>query len=103
MVMQQAHKQPSRASWIDAATTPQIGIGSDFYGYFFWLGRSLVDRHEIQYAAAVGLGGQGVFIVPELDFVVVMNPGLYQSPAQTLVAMRVLDQHVLKAAYRRSP
>jgi CubicO group peptidase (beta-lactamase class C family) len=91
------------ASWIDAATTPQIGIGSDFYGYFFWLGRSLVERHEIRYVAAVGLGGQRAFIVPELDLVMVMNAGLYKSPAQGLVAMRVFDQYVLKAASPRSP
>jgi CubicO group peptidase (beta-lactamase class C family) len=46
------------ASWIDAATTPQIdGLSPYFYGYFFWLGRSLVDRREVQWAAAVGLGG----------------------------------------------
>ena len=91
------------ASWIDAATTPQIGIGSDFYGYFFWLGRSLVDRHEIRWAAAVGLGGQRVFVVPELDLVMVMNAGLYQSPVQALVPIRALDQFVLKAASRHSP
>jgi CubicO group peptidase (beta-lactamase class C family) len=91
------------ASWIDAATTPQIGIGSDFYGYFFWLGRSLVDRHEIKYVAAVGLGGQRLFIIPELDLVMVMNAGLYESPMQGLVTIRALDQYVLKAASRRSP
>ena len=91
------------ASWIDAATTPQINIGSDFYGYFFFLGRALVDRHEVQYAVALGLGGQRVFIVPELDLVMVMNAGLYQSPVQALVPFRALDQYVLKAAYQRSP
>jgi CubicO group peptidase (beta-lactamase class C family) len=92
------------ASWIDAATTPQInGFGTDFYGYFFWLGRSLVDRHEIRWAAAVGLGGQRLFIVPELDLVVAMNAGLYQSPVQALVALKALNQYVLKAAHRRSP
>ena len=92
------------ASWIDAATTPQInGFGTDFYGYFFWLGRSLVDRHEIQWAAAVGLGAQRVFIVPELDLIVVMNAGLYQSPIQGVVAIRVLNQYVLKAASWHSP
>jgi CubicO group peptidase (beta-lactamase class C family) len=92
------------ASWIDAATTPQInGFGTDFYGYFFWLGRSLVDRHEIRWAAAVGLGGQRLFIVPELDLVVAMNAGLYQSPVQALVALKALNQYVLKAANRRSP
>jgi CubicO group peptidase (beta-lactamase class C family) len=97
-------KQVVPASWIDAATAPQInGFGTDFYGYFFWLGRSLVDRHEIQWAAAVGLGGQRVFIVPELDLVMVMNAGLYQSPAQALVPIRALNQYVLKGASRHSP
>jgi len=91
-------------SWIDAATTPQInGLSPYFYGYFFWLGRSLVDGHEMQWAAAVGLGGQRMFIVPELDLVVVMNAGLYKSPAQTLVPIRALNQYVLKALSRRSP
>ncbi len=89
------------AAWIDAATTPQIdGLSPYFYGYFFWLGRSLVDRREIQWAAAVGLGGQRIFIVPDLDLVVVINAGLYQSPAQALVPIRALNHYVLKAVSR---
>jgi hypothetical protein len=46
---------------------------------------------------------KGVFIVPELDLVVVMNAGLYKSPAQSLVPIRALNQYVLKAVSRRSP
>jgi CubicO group peptidase (beta-lactamase class C family) len=64
------------ASWIEAATSPQInvsGFTSFFYGYFFWLGRSLSDRREIQWVAGVGLGGQRLFVVPTLDLVVVIN------------------------------
>jgi CubicO group peptidase (beta-lactamase class C family) len=31
------------ASWVDTATAPQIsGAGRYFYGYKFWLGRSLI-------------------------------------------------------------
>jgi len=83
---------------------PQIdGLSPYFYGYFFWLGRSLVDGREIQWAAAVGLGGQRVFIVQELDLVVVINAGLYKSPAQALVPIRALNQYVLKAVSRHSP
>jgi CubicO group peptidase (beta-lactamase class C family) len=90
------------ASWIDAATTPQInGLGTNFYGYFFWLGRSLVDGREIRWSAAVGLGGQRVFIVPELDLVVVMNAGLYKSSMQGPVPLKALNQYVLKAASRQ--
>lgn len=79
------------ASSIEAATTPQInvsGFASVFYGYFFWLGRSLVDRREVQWVAAVGLGGQRVFIVPALDLVVVVNAGLYKSSLQLTVPGR---------------
>ena len=91
------------ARWIDAATTPQIdGLSPYFYGYFFWLGRSLVDRREVQWSAAVGLGGQRVFIVPELDLVLVVNAGLYQSPMQGLVPIKALNEYVLKAASRQS-
>ena len=92
------------AQWIVAATMPQIdGLSPYFYGYFFWLGRSLVDGREMQWAAAVGLGGQRVFIVQELDLVVVINAGLYKSPAQALVPIRALNQYVLKAVSRHSP
>ncbi len=88
------------ASWIEAATSPQInvsGFTSFFYGYFFWLGRSLADKREVQWAAAVGLGGQRVFIVPSLDLVVVVNAGLYSSRLQSSVPMTILNQYVLRA------
>ena len=88
------------ASWIEAATTPQInvsGFTSFFYGYFFWLGRSLADKTEVPWAAAVGLGGQRVFIVPSLDLVVVVNAGLYSSRLQGSVPMTILNQYVLRA------
>lgn len=92
--------QVAPAAWIEAATAPQInvsGFNSFFYGYFFWLGRSLADKTEVQWAAAVGLGGQRLFIVPSLDLVVVVNAGLYASRLQGPVPMTILNQYVLKA------
>lgn len=92
------------ASWIDDAMSPQInGLSPYFYGYFFWLGRALVDRQEMQWAAAVGLGGQRLFIVPKLDLVVAINAGLYKSPLQTLVPITILNQYVLQAISRHTP
>ncbi|MBP0575136.1 hypothetical protein J8J27_30935, partial [Mycobacterium tuberculosis] len=47
------------ADWIAAATAAQIqGAELYFYGYQWWLGRSLIDRREIRWIAAVGWGGQ---------------------------------------------
>jgi len=54
----------------------------NFYGYQFWLGRSLVNKREVHWATAVGNGGQRLFIVPDFDIVVAMNAGLYESPLQ---------------------
>jgi hypothetical protein len=74
-----------------------IWVALLLYGYYFWLGRSLVDRHEVRWAAAVGLGGQRMFIVPALDLVVVVNAGLYRSALQGPVPMAILNRYVLKA------
>jgi CubicO group peptidase (beta-lactamase class C family) len=86
------------ASWVDASTTAQInGQGVFFYGYQFWLGRSLVDKRELDWTACWGLGGQRVFIAPERDLVVVVNAGLYKSNLQASVPLEILNRYVLKA------
>jgi CubicO group peptidase (beta-lactamase class C family) len=91
-------KQIVSSSWIETSTSPQIGaIELNFYGYQFWLGRSLVNRREVLWTSAVGLGGQRVYIVPEFDLVVVVNAGLYQSEIQGMVPLAILNQYVLAA------
>lgn len=91
-------KQLVSSGWIDASTTPQInGLLIFFYGYQFWLGRSLINKHELDWSAAWGLGGQRIFIVPERDLVVVVNAGLYRSDIQSQVPLKILNQYVLKA------
>ena len=86
-------------SWIEQSTTPQIhGDSLYFYGFNWWLGRSLINRREISWASAVGYGGQRLYIVPELDLVVVLA-GLYASPVlQSVVGDIVLRQYALTAA-----
>jgi CubicO group peptidase (beta-lactamase class C family) len=66
-------------AWIDASMTPRIeATGLYFYGYLWWLGRSLFNGREVHWAAALGRGGQSIRIVPELDLVVAVTAGYYQ-------------------------
>jgi hypothetical protein len=68
------------AAWIDASITPQIqGSQLYFYGYQWWLGRSLVNLHQIDWAVGYGLRGRRLCIVPQLDMVVLVMAGLYRS------------------------
>jgi CubicO group peptidase (beta-lactamase class C family) len=91
------------AAFVDTATTPQInGQGLFFYGYQFWLGRSFVDGREIDWAAAVGLGGQRIIIVPALDLVAVVTAGLYNDSLQASVPLVILNRYVLPAALKQA-
>lgn len=95
-------KQIVPTDWVQAAITPQInGQPLYFYGYLFWLGRSLLRGQEVDWAAGVGLGGQRLFIVPALDLVVVVHSGLYSSPLQGIAPLVILDRFVLPAVEPR--
>lgn len=86
--------------WIVESTTAHVnGESLFFYGFQWWLGRSLVARREIKWISAVGYGGQRMFIVPELDLVVVVMAGLYDNPVlQPVVGEVVLRRYALPAA-----
>jgi CubicO group peptidase (beta-lactamase class C family) len=86
------------AAWIEQAISPQInGEAIYYYGYQFWLGRSLVARRPVEWAAGFGWGGQRLFIVPGEDTVVVVHAGLYHTMQQSIVGATVLNRHVLPA------
>jgi CubicO group peptidase (beta-lactamase class C family) len=88
------------ADYVDAAITPQInGQQLYFYGYQFWLGRTFTGGREVDWAAAVGLGGQRIYIVPSLNMVVVVTAGLYRSNQQSVGPLVVLDRYALPAAF----
>jgi CubicO group peptidase (beta-lactamase class C family) len=75
-------RQVVSKAWIDASMTPRLEAttrsGSFFYGYLWWLGRSLFNGREIHWDGALGRGGQSIRIVPELDLVVVVTAGYYR-------------------------
>lgn len=93
------------ARWVEDSTTPQInenglGGGLFFYGYQWWLGRSLLNRRETKWIAAMGYGGQRLFIVPDLNIVVVVFAGRYDSQIRIDVSTLLLNEHVLSGVLR---
>src|SRR5205814_285638 len=87
-------------AWIDTATTAQIRRSqSQSYGYQFWLGSSHLSGRRIDWVAAMGQGGQRIFIVPTLDLVIVVTAGNYYGKdlLSSLVPEIVRDDYVLPA------
>jgi CubicO group peptidase (beta-lactamase class C family) len=87
--------------WIEQSVAPHMnGESLFFYGFQWWLGRSLVNRREIRWISAVGWGGQRLYIVPSLDMVVVVMAGLYDNPPlQPVVGEVVLRRYALRSAF----
>ena len=72
-------RQVVSKAWIEISTAPKIkGTDGLFYGYLWWLGRSLLNGREVHWVSALGRGGQSIRIIPELDLVVVVTAGYYQ-------------------------
>jgi CubicO group peptidase (beta-lactamase class C family) len=88
------------AAWVAQSVAPRfqtIGYfgGLFFYGYHWWLGRTLAQDKEVTWIAAMGLGGQRIFIVPDLDLVVMTTSGLYTSPRQGNGPLDILCNFVI--------
>jgi CubicO group peptidase (beta-lactamase class C family) len=98
-------RQVVSSAWIDESIIPRLtgkglmlklapeGISS--YGYLWWLGRLPVDHPEHDLVAANGYGGQRLFILPDLDLVVVATAGDYGGKSQGLTGATVLTEFIL--------
>jgi CubicO group peptidase (beta-lactamase class C family) len=82
--------------WVAESVKPRInGQGIYFYGYQWWLGRTFL--RDLHWTAGVGLGGQRLFVQPDLDLVVAVTAGHYTSPLQGIIPLEILTRHVLPA------
>lgn len=80
-------KQVVPESWIKLSTTPHAVVDptpecGTKYGYFWWLGAGCAVTPRTPWIAAIGNGGQRIWIVPSRDLVVVSTIGLYDKPQQ---------------------
>ncbi|MEO0469142.1 MAG: serine hydrolase [Bacteroidota bacterium] len=74
-------KQIVSEAWIQESTDLQTRIdGGRPYGYLWWFAGVKSDQNTYKMVFASGNGGQYIFIIPELDCVVVFTAGNYNSP-----------------------
>jgi CubicO group peptidase (beta-lactamase class C family) len=78
------------ADWVETATSEHIAAGtlSDGYGYQWW-----VDAND--YYMALGYGGQFIFVLPELEMVVVFTSSLYDANFE--VPEQLLNEYIIPA------
>ena len=86
--------------WVKESTAAHIGPEelTYFYGYQWWLGRSLlVEGREVPWICAMGHGGQRIFAVPALDLVAEVTAGLYADPSLGRLPLLIFNRYVLGA------
>ncbi len=84
--------------WVAESTKPRLNTdGPLFYGYQWWLGRSLYRGRSVDWVGGIGLGGQRLYILPELDLVVAINSAHYSGPLQGIIPYAILNRFVLPA------
>jgi CubicO group peptidase (beta-lactamase class C family) len=85
-------------SWLQEATTAKAQPDPFLrYGYQWWLGSSSFGDAQTPWVGGFGNGGQRLFIVPELELVVVVTAGNYNHPEHWRLPIAVLNQFVLPA------
>jgi CubicO group peptidase (beta-lactamase class C family) len=76
-------KQIVPADWLAESLRGQIDMRNELgwqYGYQWWVGKIEALGAKQDWSAGFGNGGQRLFLVPELDLVVVMTAGAYNKP-----------------------
>lgn len=86
------------ARWIDDSTAPHAVVAPQVrYGYFWRSSQSLVGDATVSWSAAVGNGGQRVYVLRDLNMVVVIMAGNYDNSDADTVPLAVLQEFVLPA------
>ena len=82
------------SAWVTASMTAQVDAGTPYsYGYDFWLRR--LGGHDV--AMAWGFGGQMIYIVQDLNLVVVMTTNTHDFNQDTFDGTNVMQNDILPA------
>jgi CubicO group peptidase (beta-lactamase class C family) len=85
------------SAWIADSIKPRNnGPGLFLYGYHWWLGRSFCRGRVVEWAGAMGWGGQRLMIVPDLGMVALVHAWLPNR--MNLPETILLNEFILPAA-----
>lgn len=92
-------KQIVPATWLEASFKPHGSIEPYVdYGYQWWL---IAFKHTDGPAiVAVGNGGQRIYVFRDLDLVIAVTAGIYDTPNQYRLPNRIVSEFVLPSLTR---
>jgi CubicO group peptidase (beta-lactamase class C family) len=92
------------ATWLEAALQPRVQIAEDLaYGYQWYLGSTPAAGEAgrgLRWAGGMGNGGQRLIVVPELELVVAICAGGYDSADQGATPLAILQELILPGIER---
>lgn len=86
-------------SWVSESTKADGEVPTSNglqYGYFWWCKKWTHNNEDVNAYFASGNGGQFIFVLPELDMVVVFTGGGYNTNMQA-IALSIVENTILKA------
>lgn len=89
-------KQIVSKSFVDTSLQAQVAIDDDTtYGYLWWRKTYTVDGSDYQAIFMSGMGGNKVYIIPELNMVVVITSENFRERDMHILSERLLTEFVL--------
>ena len=88
-------------TWVEESLTPHVSVVGDLkYGYQWWLlTDSKATDQQIVWGAALGNGGQRIWLIPSANLVAVVTAGLYNDPNTRDILRRLLNDCILAAIH----
>lgn len=90
-------KQIVSRNWVNESTRGHIKAGRYQYGYQWWRGKTIANNQIIDAFWAWGHGGQFIFVMPELDLVVVFTAKHWENPGYSERAFNMLNRYIIPA------
>lgn len=93
-------------SWVLESTSPHVRgdlVSGTGYGYQWWRGSTRIGDREIDSYYAVGHGGQFIFVIPEVDTIVVFTSQADDNDAGDFRAYSAMENYILPALFHLTP